>query len=146
MSTLLRLARSQGIKSKLKFLTPKDIKMCSAASRSDSPIQKVEKADQPYTAEKPWVSYGFHYTDKKFDRQAMHVSFFVLVSICLVFGALGVAYIPDPLLRDWAQREAYIQLRYREENGLPLIDKNLVDPAKITLPSDEELGYTEIII
>lgn len=143
MSTLLRLIRSQGIKSKLKFLPPKDIK---TRSRSDSSVQKVEKTDKQYAPEKPWVSYGFYFDNKRDDRQAMHVAFFVTVSICLVFGVLGLGYIPDPLLRDWAQREAYLQLRYREENGLPLIDPNLVDPAKIKLPTDEELGYTEIII
>lgn len=47
---------------------------------------------------------------------------------------------------DWAQREAYLQLRHREAEGLPLIDPNLVDPEKIELPDDEELGKTEIII
>lgn len=43
-------------------------------------------------------------------------------------------------------REAYLQLHRREKLGLPLVDKNLIDPAKIELPSDEELGDTEIII
>lgn len=47
---------------------------------------------------------------------------------------------------DWAQREAFLQLRKREAEGLPLIDPNLVDAEKIELPSDEELGNTEIII
>jgi NADH dehydrogenase (ubiquinone) 1 beta subcomplex subunit 11 len=30
--------------------------------------------------------------------------------------------------------------------GLPLIDRNLIDPSKINLPSDEELGDAEIVI
>ena len=46
----------------------------------------------------------------------------------------------------WAQREAYLELARREKNGLPLIDANLVDPANIDLPSDEELGDFEIIV
>lgn len=47
---------------------------------------------------------------------------------------------------DWNQREAYLELRRREAAGLPLIDSNLVDPSKFSLPSDEELGDMEIII
>lgn len=129
----------------MKLLTPKDTKICSAARRSDTSVQKVEK-DQQYAVAKPWVSFGFDRDDQQADRQTAHICFFVTVSLCMVFGVLGMGYIPDPLLRDWAQREAYIQLRYREENGLPLIDPNLIDPAKIKLPSEEELGYTEIIV
>lgn len=40
---------------------------------------------------------------------------------------------------DWAQREAFLEIDRREKLGLPYIDPNLVDPAKITLPSEEEL-------
>jgi len=49
-------------------------------------------------------------------------------------------------LKDWAQREAYLTLRHREAAGLPLIDMNYVDVSSISLPSEEELGDTEIII
>ncbi|KAI4460602.1 nadh-ubiquinone oxidoreductase esss subunit mitochondrial precursor [Holotrichia oblita] len=56
------------------------------------------------------------------------------------------AYIPDYNLRDWAQREAFLELRRREAQGLPLVDPNLIDPSKIVLPSDSELGDTEIIV
>jgi len=48
--------------------------------------------------------------------------------------------------RDWYQREAYLELARREQEGLPLIDKHLVSPEKITLPDDDELGDFEIII
>ena len=49
-------------------------------------------------------------------------------------------------LKDWAQREAYLTLRHREAAGLALISKDYVDLAAISLPSEEELGDTEIII
>lgn len=49
-------------------------------------------------------------------------------------------------LKDWAHREAYLQLREREAKGLPLVDPNYVDPSKIELPSDEELKDKAIII
>lgn len=47
---------------------------------------------------------------------------------------------------DWIAREARLELHRREKLGLPLIDKNYIDPSKIELPSDEELGDTVIII
>lgn len=55
-------------------------------------------------------------------------------------------YAPDPLLRDWAQREAFLELRRREAAGLDPISRDYADPANVVLPSDEELGNMEIII
>ena len=49
-------------------------------------------------------------------------------------------------LRDWSQREGYLELARREKEGLPLVDGNLIDPEKIELPSDEELGNFDIIV
>lgn len=49
-------------------------------------------------------------------------------------------------LNDWALREAFLELDRREKAGLPLIDKNLVDPSKLTLPSEEELGDYEVYL
>ncbi|GLV35981.1 NP15.6 [Carabus blaptoides fortunei] len=34
-------------------------------------------------------------------------------------------------LRDWAQREAFLELRRREKAGLPLVDANLIDPSTV---------------
>lgn len=48
--------------------------------------------------------------------------------------------------RDWAQREAYLEMRRREAAGLPYIDRNLIPEENVVLPTDEELGETEIII
>jgi hypothetical protein len=49
---------------------------------------------------------------------------------------------------DWHRREAFLELARREQLGLPLVDRNLVDPDKVMkqLLSDEELGDTDIII
>ena len=47
---------------------------------------------------------------------------------------------------DWSRREAFLELRRREELGLPRIDKNLVPPEKLYLPTDEELGDSKIVI
>ena len=49
-------------------------------------------------------------------------------------------------MKDWAQREAYLELRRREAEGLLPIEPNLISPDKVELPSDEDLGNAEIII
>lgn len=59
---------------------------------------------------------------------------------------LVLLYVCQCRLQDWAHREAFLELERREREGLPLVDPELVDPATITLPSDEELGDTEIIV
>lgn len=106
----------------------------------------VCKTSAKTTAEQNWISYGFEHTSKAADRNAMHSILFASVTLCIVVAGFFFAYMPDYNLRDWAQREAFLELRRREKNGLPLIDPNFIDPAKITLPSDEELGDKEIII
>ena len=49
-------------------------------------------------------------------------------------------------MNDWQHREAYLLIREREAKGQVLIDRNLVDPAKFELPTDEELDGHDIII
>uniref|UniRef100_A0A336L4P8 NADH dehydrogenase [ubiquinone] 1 beta subcomplex subunit 11, mitochondrial n=1 Tax=Culicoides sonorensis TaxID=179676 RepID=A0A336L4P8_CULSO len=96
--------------------------------------------------QKNWVSFGFDTKDKEYDRNAMHATAFFTITVCLIFGGFIWAYAPDPLMRDWAQREAFLELRRREAAGLDPISRDFIDPAKIELPSDEELGDMEIII
>lgn len=47
---------------------------------------------------------------------------------------------------DWCYREAYLELARREAAGEPLVNPDYVSSERIQLPSDEELGETEIII
>ncbi|XP_034840266.1 NADH dehydrogenase [ubiquinone] 1 beta subcomplex subunit 11, mitochondrial [Maniola hyperantus] len=96
--------------------------------------------------DKNWVSYGFDYTSKEEDTSAHHSSFFFTVSLCLVFGSFAWAYAPDVHMRDWAQREAYLELHRREKAGLKPIDPNYIDPKSVKLPSEDELCDVEIII
>ena len=37
-------------------------------------------------------------------------------------------------LQQWARREAELQVRERERRGLPLLDSNYYDPARLALP------------
>lgn len=112
----------------------------------DTVTVETVKSESKIEPQKNWVSYGYEYKNKEADSNAMHSISFISVTLCLVVGSFYIAYSPDYNLRDWAQREAYLELRRREENGMLPIDPNLIDPAKMKLPSDEELGDTEIII
>lgn len=112
----------------------------------DSATVESVKSETKGEVQKSWITYGYDYKSKEEDRRTMHSTMFVSVSLCLVVGSIYWAYLPDYKLRDWAHREAYLELKRREKNGLHPIDPNLIDPAKIVLPSDEELGDTEIII
>jgi NADH dehydrogenase (ubiquinone) 1 beta subcomplex subunit 11 len=110
------------------------------------PTNKRETTEITAVSKKNWVSYGFDFKKEEDDRNAMHSAFFFSITLCIVLGGFVFTYYPDVMLRDWSQREAYLELRRREAQGLPRIDRNLIDPSKIVLPSDEELGDTEIII
>lgn len=125
-------------------MSPKETTICRRIATTSSYYDSAKEETKP--VKRKWVSYGFSEEDEAEDRHALHQTMFVCVTIILVLGTTVMAYLPDVRGKDWAQREAYLQLRYREENGLPLIDPNMIDPSKIILPTDEELGDTEIII
>lgn len=95
---------------------------------------------------KNWVSYGFDYKNESDDVNAHHASFFFSVTLCLVFGSFMWAYAPDVHMRDWAQREAFLELRRRESKGLPPISPHHVDPKTITLPDEGDICDIEILI
>lgn len=130
-----------------KFTRPAGRRLVSTTKKNNETVTAEACTTKPQAVvEKNWISYGFHHKSKQGDRNAMHSVFFASVTLGIAVAGFFLAYLPDFGLKDWAQREAFIQLKYREENGLPLVDPNYIDPAKINLPSDEELGNTEIII
>lgn len=117
-----------------------DVTACPPAT------QVTEQYDIEKIQKKNWISYGFDHHDKEADRNAMHSVLFASITVCLVLAGYFLAYLPDYALNDWAQREAFLELKRREDCGLPLVDPNLIDPKKITLPTEDELEGVEIII
>uniref|UniRef100_A0A8D8PLG8 NADH dehydrogenase [ubiquinone] 1 beta subcomplex subunit 11, mitochondrial n=1 Tax=Cacopsylla melanoneura TaxID=428564 RepID=A0A8D8PLG8_9HEMI len=114
----------------------------SATASADTSIEACEVKHE----KRHWQSYGFDSKDELNDLNVMHSHGFFFISIGLCVSIFILAYRPDIHLHDWAEREAFLELRRREKLGLPLIDPNYVDPATIVLPTDEELGDTPIII
>jgi NADH dehydrogenase (ubiquinone) 1 beta subcomplex subunit 11 len=115
-------------------------------TETGQPIPRGIPEEKVDPQEKNWVSWGWDEHDRKADETWMRSTFFFSVTLCLVGVSFLLAYAPDNMKRDWAQREGFLELRRREAAGLLPIDPNYVDPSKINLPSDEELGDTEIII
>ncbi|KAB0389131.1 hypothetical protein E2I00_018865 [Balaenoptera physalus] len=98
-------------------------------------------------------SHGYD-RDPAVDLWNMRVVFFFGFSIVLVLGSTFVAYLPDYRcmgcqrewdgsgqkqgMQEWARREAERLVKYREANGLPIMDSNCFNPSKIQLPEDED--------
>lgn len=105
----------------------------------------VEDFTNPEGEDKNWVSYGFDYFDKDMDRVLTHIYFFSIVSVFLCGICFCMYYYPDTYYQqNWAVREGFLELERRRKNGLPLVDKDYVDPSKVELPSDEELKGIEV--
>lgn len=151
MSLVSRLNKLTAIRNAI-LITQRNARLISTSpKKSDTAtISTTNKTTEPLSATKTenknWVSWGWDYKNETADRAYMRSSFFFSVTLCLVFGSFYLAYTPDNLLRDWSQREAFLELRRREAAGLEPISADYIDPSLIVLPSDEELGDTEIII
>uniref|UniRef100_T1JFL1 NADH dehydrogenase [ubiquinone] 1 beta subcomplex subunit 11, mitochondrial n=1 Tax=Strigamia maritima TaxID=126957 RepID=T1JFL1_STRMM len=110
------------------------------------PIVKPKVSEEKILQKKDWVSYGYDYTNETQDRIAAHLTWFGGLSLALIGGSFLVRYMPDYRMKDWAVREAFLEIHRRETNGLPLIDEDLIPRDKIILPTEEELVDTEVII
>lgn len=151
MSLITRLNRLTVLRSIISSAQRNARFISTSPKKSDTAtISTTEKSNETVSKaaekNKNWVYWGFDTQDKTDDTNAMNASFFFSVTLCLVGGTFVYFYQPDFLMRDWAQREAYLELRRREAAGLEPVSPNYIDPSLIELPSDEELGNTEIII
>ncbi|VDK61539.1 unnamed protein product [Onchocerca ochengi] len=104
--------------------------------------------DQGGQIRRNWIWFGLSPYDEHADWLKFHQYMFALLTIMVTWVTLYMLYAaPDwPQARDWAYREAHLEMARREKAGLSYISKDLVRPDKIVLPSDEELQDFEIII
>ncbi|KAK6177178.1 hypothetical protein SNE40_015334 [Patella caerulea] len=158
-----RLASQLNARTRIGFAEIKQCRMVSTSkSKKDATITSVEpmpkteemkKLEEMFgntdpNLEKNWVSWGYSETDKDLDRFTYYVTLFIGLSLCICWGSFVVAYMPDYKMQDWCIREAYLEIERRQREGLPLVDPNHISAEKVaqSLPSDEELEDTEIII
>ncbi|CAH1403629.1 unnamed protein product [Nezara viridula] len=148
MSSLVRSKLFSNLRNVPLVLKPLHIRCISTSKKNRDPATVASGVPSNTECDKPknWISYGFSESDIEEDRHVLHMTMFIGVTVLMVFGGFLLAYRPQPLGRDWAQREAFLELRRREKNGLPLIDPNYLPADKIILPTDEELGDTDIVI
>jgi len=119
-----------------------------ALTSSKEYLDNVERFKDIANPDENWVSHGFNPYDREDDDYHYHVFMFCMITVVMTWGAFILAYLPDNKMIHWRQREAYLELARREAKGLPLVDPNLVPAEKMLqyLPTDEELGDTDIII
>lgn len=108
-------------------------------------IKEETHEDHAPANKRDWRSFGFDDLNEARDRMWAYSTNFFLI-FCSLTCVFIIAYYPDAADQNWVQREAFIELRRREVLGLPLVDKNYVDPATVRLPPDEELDDDDIII
>merc|ERR1711955_86071 len=94
---------------------------------------------------KAWYGYGMAPWNKKLDFFDTHYMISLMV-LTLVLPVFIFSYRHDHLKRHWRRREAMLLIIEREKAGIPYVDRNYVDPAKLELPTDEELNGAEVII
>lgn len=92
-----------------------------------------------------WRPLGFDYTNPLADKYYYHE----LLGGFLVIGGTFFwlwLYAPDYRFKDWARREAFLRVHKREALGLPLIDPDVIDPDRVHLPTEEEIGDFEVTL
>merc|ERR1712212_949468 len=99
----------------------------------------------PQEMKDQWVGFGYSTHDKFRDTVAGHICMFIAAGTMFIPVWL-YNYMPDYSLMNWTQREAYLLLKEREDAGIFPISKDFIDPEKVILPSDEELGDIDILI
>lgn len=92
-----------------------------------------------------WQSMGYNWESPLADRYLFH-EYLAAIILGSMFFAWAWNWSPDHRLKDWAKREAYLRTHKREALGLPIIDKNVIDPDRIVLPTEEELdGFNKYV-
>ncbi|TMS38094.1 hypothetical protein L596_004896 [Steinernema carpocapsae] len=106
--------------------------------------------DQGAKMRREWIWFNQVSYDEHKDWAKFHQVAFVLFTMMTVWLTCWMMFAkPDwPQGKEWALREAHLEMARREKAGLPYISKDLVDPRKVasTLPTDEELRDFEILI
>lgn len=103
-----------------------------------TPPKTVEDFKNPDLT-KFWVSYGYDYFNQKADRFMNHYYSFLFGTVMVAGFFLTRWFRADEELNNWAVREAFIEIKRREELGLPYVDCNYIPPEKVRLPTEEEL-------
>merc|ERR1719273_163555 len=110
--------------------------------------ERTQKEITDYVNEelkKGWAGFGFYPFDRYRDTVTGNLAF-LIVAVISVVPIFVYYYCPDYQLKNWANREAHLLLKQREDAGIFPISKDFIHPEKVALPSDEELGDIDVKI
>lgn len=98
-----------------------------------------------------WIWNHQNPRDEYSDWKRYHKYMFILTTVIVIwFNLFFVLWVkPDfPRGRDWAYREAHMEIERRRRAGLPLISPDLIERSRVeaSLPSEEELRDFDIVI
>ncbi|MFH4980779.1 hypothetical protein AB6A40_007488 [Gnathostoma spinigerum] len=106
--------------------------------------------DQGGKMRREWIWFSQVAYDEHQDWLRFHQIAFLMFTVLTTWITCWIMFArPDwPQAREWALREAHLEMARREKAGLPYISKDLIDPKRVEpiLPSDEELRDFEILI
>uniref|UniRef100_A0A914D1C6 NADH dehydrogenase [ubiquinone] 1 beta subcomplex subunit 11, mitochondrial n=1 Tax=Acrobeloides nanus TaxID=290746 RepID=A0A914D1C6_9BILA len=106
--------------------------------------------DQGAKMRREWIPWGQVMHDEYKDWATFHQFMFLIGWLMIGFVTVFVYFLRSdwPTAKEWALREAHLEMVRREKAGLPYISKDLVDPKRVAtqLPSDEELRDFDIVI
>ncbi|KAK5982750.1 hypothetical protein GCK32_005548 [Trichostrongylus colubriformis] len=106
--------------------------------------------DQGAKLRREWIWFGRVSYDEHKDWSKFHQGMFILCTLLTTWVTCWIAFArPDwPMGREWALREAHLEIARREKAGLPLISPDLIPRARVmaSLPADEELRDFDILI
>uniref|UniRef100_A0A1B6LK36 NADH dehydrogenase [ubiquinone] 1 beta subcomplex subunit 11, mitochondrial n=1 Tax=Graphocephala atropunctata TaxID=36148 RepID=A0A1B6LK36_9HEMI len=145
-SALRRISSVPQCVSTVRTISTSNKKNDTTTAVEPTAVQAEDKKTVGPPKKKYFYEYGFSGKTEEEEHNNMHAMFFTYITMGAVFLGFFIYYKPNHNMHDWALREGYLELRRREQLGLPLIDPNYVDPSTVFLPSDEDLGDTEIII
>ncbi|CAL8138796.1 unnamed protein product [Orchesella dallaii] len=152
LSARLSRLSSPGLRNMIQAQQPAAFISTSKKNRDTTTVAGTVQDTQPRTVEdfanpkNTWQSYGFDHLDPEMDINRRNFMLFFTITVTFVLGGFCIAYAPDIRMKDWNQREAYLELARREALGLPPIDPNLVPVDQVELPTEEELGDFDVVI
>ncbi|RMZ96345.1 NADH dehydrogenase [ubiquinone] 1 beta subcomplex subunit mitochondrial [Brachionus plicatilis] len=119
-----------------------------ASPTNQQTIASQNELDKPQweRSDRYKIFYGFDANDEAKDKVVAHFFTFTAFLGFFFVPFLMFYYYPDYKTNDWCYREAYLEISRREKAGLPLVDPDYVPSEQINLPSEEDIGDTEIIL
>lgn len=106
--------------------------------------------DQGAKMRREWIWFSRVAHDEHQDWVKFHQAAFLLFTVLTTWCTCWIMFLkPDwPMAREWALREAHLEIERRRAAGLPLISPDLVPRERVeaVLPADEELRDFDIII